>query len=111
MKYLKEVKLFVTDCDGVLTDGGMYYYDDGTTGKKFHCRDGEAFKFLKKINIKTAIISGDESNALKFRNKKLKCDFLVMNSKNKLNDLKNICLNCGIDLTDVLYVGDDLSDI
>lgn len=111
MKNIKNIKLFVTDYDGVLTDGGMYYYDDGTTGKKFHCRDGEAFRILKKNNIKTAIISGDESKALKFRNNKLKCDFLIMNSKNKFKDLQNICLNCDISLSNVLYVGDDLSDI
>lgn len=111
MEKLKNIKLFVTDCDGVLTDGGMYYSEDGTTQKRFNCHDGEAFNFLRKNSIKTAIISGDESMALKYRNDKLKCDFLVMNSNNKLEDLKDICLKCKISLSDVLYVGDDLSDL
>lgn len=111
MKELKNIKLFVTDCDGVLTDGGMYYFDNGITGKKFNCHDGEGFNILKKNKVQTAIISGDNSKSLELRNSKLKCDFLIMGSKNKLADLKKICLECNIELSNVLYVGDDLNDI
>ena len=111
MKKLKNIKLFVTDCDGVLTDGGMYYFDNGITGKKFKCHDGAGSNILKKNKVQTAIISGDNSKSLELRNSKLKCDFLIMGSQNKLADLKKICLECNIELSNVLYVGDDLNDI
>ena len=47
------IKLFLVDCDGVLTDGGMYYLDSGEEIKKFNTRDGMAFKLLKEKGIKT----------------------------------------------------------
>ncbi len=105
-----KIKLFATDCDGVLTDGGMYYFDNGIVGKKFHCHDGSAFQILKENKIKIAIISGESSNSLKNRNNKLACDYLIMNSKNKLLDLKKICIENKISLSSILYVGDDLND-
>ena len=59
-----KIKLFATDCDGVLTDGGMYYFDNGIVGKKFHCHDGSAFQILKenKISLSSVLYVGDDLN-------------------------------------------------
>lgn len=56
---MNNIKVFLSDCDGVLTDAGMYYFDNGLEAKKFNTRDGMAFSMLKKMNIKIGIITGE----------------------------------------------------
>ena len=64
---LSKVKLIITDVDGVLTDGKIYYSEHGETIKEFHARDGFGVLMLKKMNIKVAVVSGLGSNALRKR--------------------------------------------
>lgn len=107
----QKIKLFVTDCDGCLTDGGMYYSENGDELKKFHTRDGMGFQLLREHGIKTAIITG-ENRALNVRRaKKLHVDFLKMGVTEKLPVLKELCSELEISLEEVLYIGDDINDI
>ena len=55
----KDIRLFLTDCDGCLTDGGMYYSEKGDELKKFNTRDGMGFSILRKLGIRTGIITGE----------------------------------------------------
>lgn len=104
------IKLFATDVDGTLTDGCMYYTDDGKELKKFNFRDGHGFQLLREAGIKTAMITAENTSIVQRRADKLKVDFLSMGNKNKLPYVKNLCADLGIDLSDVAYIGDDVND-
>ncbi len=107
----KRIKMLVTDCDGVLTNGVIYYSDDGNVSKGFNIRDGVAFNKLRVNNIYTAVISGDNSQSMINRTKKLNVDAAIINSDDKLKELENLCRHFNIKMSDVLYVGDDLNDL
>lgn len=107
----KHIKLFVTDCDGCLTDGGMYYSEKGDELKKFSTVDGMGFGLLRQKGIKTAIITGETTQIVVNRAKKLKIDWLRMGIMDKLTVLKEITEEMGITLEEVAYVGDDINDV
>ena len=66
------IKIIVTDVDGVLTDGGIFYSKTGEIMKKFHTRDGMAIELLRNNNIKTIFMSRENSQIVKQRAKKIK---------------------------------------
>jgi N-acylneuraminate cytidylyltransferase len=107
----KKIKLFLTDVDGVLTDGGMYYSETGNELKKFNTRDGMAFELLRNTGIKTGIITSENTRIVENRAKKLKVDYLYQGKKEggKLATAKAICEKEGIDLNAVAYIGDDIN--
>ncbi len=107
------IKLFATDVDGVLTDAGMYYDNNGNELKKFNTHDGMSFKLLKEKGILTAIITSENTEIVKLRAKKLQVDYLFQGVKNngKLEVINKICLENNISLTDVAYIGDDINDL
>lgn len=105
------IKLFVSDVDGVLTDGGMYYTEDGNEMKKFNTKDGVAFRLLHENNVKTAIITGENTNIVTNRAKKMQVDYLFQGATNKITILMELCIRLGISLNNVAYIGDDIGDI
>lgn len=107
----KTIKLVATDCDGVLTDGGMYYSETGDELKKFNTLDGMGFELLRKAGIQTAILTGESTELVKKRAVKLKVDDLFMGQKDKLGALKQLCEKYGISLEETAYIGDDIFDI
>tara|TARA_B100001287_G_scaffold82026_1_gene68310 strand:+ start:6139 stop:6615 length:477 start_codon:yes stop_codon:yes gene_type:complete len=111
MKKIKNIKLVVTDIDGVWTDAKMHYTDKGDFMKSFSTYDGMAVQLLKDNNLETVIITSENSKIVYERAKKLKIKDVVLNEKNKLKKLKEICLNKNISLNEVAYIGDDLNDI
>ena len=106
-----EVKMFLSDCDGCLTDGGMYYSENGDELKKFNTKDGMAFSLLKNKGIITGIITGEDRELNKRRAEKLKLDILESGCKDKLTVIKKLCDKYNINLSNVVYVGDDINDI
>lgn len=104
-------KMFLTDCDGCLTDGGMYYSEKGDELKKFNTRDGMGFSLLKRRNILTGIVTSEKVDLNRKRAEKLKLDFLIEDCYNKLDAVKKLCKEKNISLDDVIYVGDDINDI
>ena len=108
---IPEIKLFLTDCDGCLTDGGMYYSENGDELKKFNTRDGMGFALLKKQGILTGIITGENVELNRRRAGKLNLDFLEQGCIDKITAVTRICEECGIDLRNVAYVGDDMNDL
>jgi N-acylneuraminate cytidylyltransferase len=105
------VKMFVMDCDGVLTDAGMYYSESGEALKKFNTRDGKGVELLRDAGILTAILTGEESKSVMKRAEKLKVDELVLNSQTKDIDLKKIAAKHKLNLSEVAYIGDDINDL
>ena len=69
-KKCKSIKIVLTDVDGVLTDGGMYYSKNGEVMKKFNTRDGMGVELLSKNHIGTIIITKEKSEIVKQRGKK-----------------------------------------
>lgn len=104
-------KLFLTDIDGVWTDGGMYYDQTGNEWKKFHTYDSAGVLFCHLFNIPVGIITGEETEIVRRRAEKLKVEYLFQGVKNKLEIATQICNDLNISLKEVAYIGDDLNDI
>ena len=79
----KLIKLVITDVDGVLTDGGMYFSEKGELLKKFNARDGMGVELLHKASIKTIFLTGENSKIVKIRAKKVNADDCHINIKQK----------------------------
>ena len=108
---IPEIKMFLTDCDGCLTDGGMYYSEHGDELKKFNTRDGMGFALLRQRGILTGIITSENVDLNQRRAEKLKIDILEAGCKDKVAAIKKICGEYGIDLQSVCYIGDDINDV
>ena len=109
----KRIKLFLCDVDGTLTDGGMYYSENGDELKKFNTRDGMGFQLLREAGIKTGIITSENTQIVTNRAKKLKVDFLYQGKRDggKLVVAQDICQQLDITLDEVAYIGDDVNCI
>jgi 3-deoxy-D-manno-octulosonate 8-phosphate phosphatase (KDO 8-P phosphatase) len=110
---MKQIKVFLTDVDGVLTDAGMYYTESGDEFKKFNTHDGMAFGLLREKGIKTGMVTSETTKIVENRAKKLKVDYLFQGAKGdgKLQAAKEICEKEGITLKEVAYIGDDINCI
>ena len=106
-----ELKLVITDIDGVWTDGGMYYDQTGNEWKKFNTSDSAGVLFCKKLNIPVCIITGEETEIVKRRAEKIKIDYLFQGVGDKLTVAKKLCLELNINLSDVAFIGDDINDV
>lgn len=106
-----KVKLFLTDVDGVLTDGGMYYSETGDELKKFNTRDGMGFHLLREAGIKSGIITTENTQIVERRAAKLKVDYVYQgkNTGGKLQTALEICRKEGITLAEAAYIGDDIN--
>lgn len=110
-KPVSQIKMFLTDCDGVLTDGGMYYSERGDELKKFNTRDGLGFSLLRGQGIITGIITGEMSELVRRRGEKLKLDEIVLGSNDKVKAAEALAKKYGIAFEEMAYIGDDLNDI
>ena len=104
-------KLILTDIDGVWTDGGMYYDQEGMELKKFHTYDSAGVLFAHHLGIPVGILTGENTNIVKRRSDKLKMDYLYLGCKDKVTVVANLCSHLGITMEDVAYIGDDLNDM
>jgi len=108
---IPDIKLFITDIDGVWTDGGMYYDQTGNEWKKFNTADSAGVLFLKKLNIPLAIITGEDTEIVKRRAEKLEIDYLFQGVNDKLKKAVELSAQLNISLKDTAYIGDDIGDI
>lgn len=107
----KHIKMLLTDCDGCLTDGGMYYSNKGDELKKFNAKDGMAFYLLRKKGIVTGIVTGENIDLNRRRAEKLKVDELHMGIEDKLTVIRRIAKKRNIDMSQIAYIGDDINDL
>jgi YrbI family 3-deoxy-D-manno-octulosonate 8-phosphate phosphatase len=106
-----KIKLFATDVDGVLTDAGMYYANNGEEQKKFNTRDGKGFELLRNNGFITAIITSENTKIVENRAAKLKINTLYQGVEDKLQIINEIIVKHNIKLDEVCYIGDDLNDL
>ena len=107
---LKKIKLVITDVDGVLTDGGMYYTKDGDIMKRFHARDGMGVTLLRNAGIPTIILTKEKTEMVKKWSKKMKIQKLYDGIVNKELELNKICKNNNVNSNEIAYIGDDVND-
>ena len=108
---MPEIKMFLTDCDGVLTDGGMYYSENGDELKKFNTKDGMGFRLLREKGIVTGIITG-ESRALNSRRaEKMQVDEIHQGVTDKIAVVRKLCQKYRVSCENVAYIGDDINDL
>lgn len=103
--------VFMTDIDGVWTDGGMYYDRTGNEFKKFNTSDSAGILFLRALGIPVAILTGEDTEMVSNRAAKLKVDYLRQGVSDKVAVATEICDSLGIGLDRVAYIGDDLNDM
>jgi N-acylneuraminate cytidylyltransferase len=106
-----QLKLFITDVDGTLTDGGMYYSENGDEMKKFNTRDGMGLQILRETGVKIAIITSENTGIVNKRANKLQVDFLIQGKRNggKLAVAQDLCAQLSITMNQVAYIGDDVN--
>ncbi|HXB06714.1 MAG TPA: HAD-IIIA family hydrolase [Puia sp.] len=108
----KRIRLLLTDVDGVLTDNGVYYGDNGEVMKRFSIRDGMGVERLRKIcSIETGIITGELSPSIARRAEKLQLGHLHLGVRDKLGRLNEIIATHGLSWDEIAFIGDDVNDL
>ena len=106
-----EIKIVITDVDGVLTDGGMFFSKNGEMLKKFNTRDGMGVELLRNHKIPVVIITRENSKIVLSRAKKLLIKEIFIGVKKKELLLPKICKKYQIKKNNVAYIGDDINDL
>jgi len=110
-KKLQKIKVFLTDVDGVLTDGGMYYTADGLAMKRYFVRDGMGSVILQRTGVEVGMISSDISPIGQARAERLKFDHTYIGIRDKCEALDEICKKRNFTYQNVAFIGDDVNDI
>jgi 3-deoxy-D-manno-octulosonate 8-phosphate phosphatase (KDO 8-P phosphatase) len=105
------VRLVLTDCDGVLTDTGVYYSARGEELKRFSIRDGMGVERLRNDGVMTAIITREASGAVQQRAAKLKLPYHFSGIWDKQAHLPEILEQSGCSLEQLAFIGDDVNDL
>ena len=106
-----DIRLFVTDVDGTLTDGGMYYTANGEYMKLFNTRDGMGLSMLREAGIEVCMMTSENSEIVLRRAEKLGVTRVYLGVPDKLAQLTALCQELDLPLTHVAYVGDDVNDL
>lgn len=105
------VKLLLMDCDGVLTDGRLYYSAAGEELKVFNVKDGQGIVSWHEAGFKSGIISGRDSDVVKKRATELGISYIRQGSHDKTKCFSEILLQAKVSENEVAFVGDDIGDI
>jgi len=108
---VERVKLLVLDVDGVMTDGRLFYHDDGTESKAFDVRDGHGIKMLKHAGIETALISGRSSPLVEKRADDLGIEDVAQGVRDKVPILEKFLSKRKLKFGEAAFVGDDVVDL
>ena len=111
MAAASKVRLLALDVDGILTDGKLYFGNQGEEFKAFNSLDGHGIKMLQKSGVSVAIITGRTSKIVSDRAHQLGIKHLVQGREDKLTALKELTQNMGLDWQAMAYMGDDLPDL
>jgi 3-deoxy-D-manno-octulosonate 8-phosphate phosphatase (KDO 8-P phosphatase) len=107
----RRLRLVLTDSDGVLTDGGVYYSDEGEALRRFSVRDGMGMERLRLAGIATAIVTRERSGCVERRSAKLGLPHLFLGVQDKAAELPAILARTGLPIEALGYIGDDVNDL
>ena len=105
------VKVLIFDVDGVLTDGSLFYGDDGQEYKAFNSRDGHGIKMLRDTGVEAAILTGRNSQVVLHRARNLGIARIIQGSHDKLVSYQAMLAETGLKPEETAYMGDDLVDL
>lgn len=111
LRLLSGVKLLSLDVDGVMTDGGLYYSDDGRIQRKYNVKDGVGIKRAMEAGVQIAIISAGVSGSVPERAATLGIEHVFTGEDDKLGVLQSLCEKLGIGLDETAHIGDDINDV
>ena len=107
----QKIKLIIFDVDGVLTDGGLYFSDEGMEFKRFNSLDGHGIKMLKASGVEPAIITARQSNNVKHRMENLGIEHYYQGQSDKVLAFKDLLDKLSLNADEVAYMGDDVIDL
>lgn len=108
----RKIKLLLMDCDGVLTDGRLYYTENGEQMKVFNVRDGQGIVSWHKAGFRSGIISGrDAEKILQARATELGMHYIKACSLDKAKDFYDILQDAKVAPDEAAFIGDDIGDI
>lgn len=98
------------DCDGVLTDGRLYFSSDGEMLKSFYVRDGQGLVMWHAAGFRSGVISGRNSSIVDLRAKQLGVEFILQGREEKVSAFKELAEAAGVAEHQVAFIGDDTPD-
>ena len=110
-KKTTKIEYLVLDVDGVFTDGGVYFNENGEFAKRFDMRDGMGLEILRENKVEVVVITSEQSSLVAQRMKKLQIEHTFLGVKDKFAFLTNFALQKNIDFGAIAYVGDDVNDL
>ena len=108
---MQTIELILSDVDGVMTDGGITYDNQGIEAKTFHVRDGMGIKLWQKTGHRFGVITARSSHIVKLRMEELGVDFIRQGTDQKLAAAQQILGELNLEPSNVCYIGDDLTDV
>lgn len=105
------IKIFLSDVDGVLTDGGMYYSENGDELKKFNTRDSGGFILLRNAGIRTGMITSESIALVERRAQKLQVDYYFSVPGDKWITIVQLLDSLHLEPGNLAYIGDDINDL
>lgn len=111
LEKLNHISVLLTDVDGVLTDGGLYYSKEGLILKRFNVKDGMGTVILRDNGYKTGLISSDSSPIMSLRGDKLQMDHVLIAVQDKKAALFQLCDEFNYKPEEIAFLGDDKNDI
>ena len=107
----QDIRIAFFDIDGVLTDGGVFFSEDGETLKRFSVLDGYGLKLLRMAGIVPAVITGRDSKPLRVRLEALGVEHVRYGIEDKLAVAREMLAQLGFDWTQAAAIGDDWPDL
>ncbi len=107
----KHIRILLLDVDGVLTDGRLYYGDDGHEFKAFNIKDGLGIKLLQRGGVEVGIITARRSSLLTRRCTELGIERVIQGREDKLSALNELLDKTSLTMTQIAFMGDDLPDL
>jgi 3-deoxy-D-manno-octulosonate 8-phosphate phosphatase (KDO 8-P phosphatase) len=111
MRSASDIRLIISDVDGVWTDGRIIYVGDKSEIKEFNVRDGLGAKLAQRVGITVALLTSRRSHALERRALELGITELHQGATNKLEAAERLAQKLAVAFDQILYVGDDLPDL
>lgn len=106
----RRIKLLIMDCDGVLTDGRLYFGPTGEEVKVFHARDGQGLVSWHAAGFRSGIISGRNSSIVETRAKPLGVEFVLQGRANKVSAFRELIGAAAVSAEEAAFIGDDTPD-
>ena len=108
---LQRIELLLLDVDGVMTEGGVSWNNQGVEQKTFHIRDGLGIRLFSQSGKRVGIVTGRASHVVQLRASELGIGIVRQGVEEKLNSVSSILTETGLSFEQTAFIGDDLPDL